>query len=1000
MSAIENAESSGPNLPRRRLVVTATFTAEPLQDSLEFWMAKLNLPFAFAFAPYDQVFQQLLDPGSLLSRNSPGVNVVLIRLEDWLRSRAGSDDLEGLNEYLVQRAAELIVAVRSAMARSPVPLIVGLCPESPSVRGNEEVMPIFARLKDWIADELGLVSGLFLLRPYDFELYPVADYHDAQRDRLGHIPYTDLFFAALGTILARKIRALLCPPYKVIVVDCDNTLWKGVVGEEGVKGIAIPPAWKEMQNLLVNLVGRGFLLCLCSKNDEADVLDVFDKRSDMILRREHLVSWKINWQPKSQNIHDLAGELNVGLDSFVFLDDSPVECAEVRAGCPEVVTLQLPIDGDMTRFLEHVWAFDRLQVTTEDRQRTAMYRQEADRARLLKQAPTIEEFVAGLEICVRISEPAAEKVSRVAQLTQRTNQFNFVTRHRTEADIVALAESRQECRAVEVSDRFGDYGLVGVLIFGTRDKTLEVDTFLLSCRVLGRGVEHRMLGEIGRIAQERGASQVVVVCVPTKKNQPWRDFLENVAAEYRQETDRGLQYRIPADRAAAVIYTPESAQPGVDRTPEAAIHAKLDTAETTGGVSERFDQIAIALSSPQQVLEVLPARHGHIKSRASFKVPYVAPRTETEATLAEIWAGVLRLGSVGIRDRFFELGGTSILAVDLVAQVERRFDTTLPLTSLLEAPTIEQFAQLLASGAALERDTLIRIREGGDKPPIFLVHDGDGETLLYRNLALVLDPGHAVFGLQPLSRANIPMAHSRITEMAACHVDRIRAVQPHGPYLLGGMCAGGVIAFEIGRQLQDQGDHVEMIALIDAADVEATPKAWRFARERAQRFAASFHAEMPVPIIRRGATIVARALRKGRNLTIYMIRDRFERVRDEIRMRLFRYHLDRGLPLPRMLGQIPVRTVYLFAEKGYRPERRFDGELVLFRATSGQGADEPYIARYEDPSLGWGQPRDSGSRRLRYSRRSLEHAPSTQRWSTGPSDARVSGPKIGRRARD
>ena len=159
----------------------------------------------------------------------------------------------------------------------------------------------------------------------------------------------------------------------------------------------------------MELAGKGFLLCLCSKNDESDVLEVFDQRPDMLLKRDHLVSWRINWQPKSQNIRSLAQELNLGLDSFIFLDDNPVECAEVRAGCPEVLTLRLPIDGDIDGFLEHVWAFDRLRVTSEDQQRTAMYKQEAERARFQKQARPIDEFLAGLDLQITISEPAPSR---------------------------------------------------------------------------------------------------------------------------------------------------------------------------------------------------------------------------------------------------------------------------------------------------------------------------------------------------------------------------------------------------------------------------------------------------------------------------------------------------------------------------------------------------------------------------------------------------------------
>ena len=419
---------------------------------------------------------------------------------------------------------------------------------------------ISARIEEEIATALDEVPDLYLVRPDDFRNYPVDDFYDLQRDQLGHIPYTPIFYAALGTILARKIHAITSRPFKVIVLDCDNTLWKGVIGEDGIEGIAIPPAWRQMQQVMLELWGKGFLLCLCSKNDEPDVLEVFDKHPNMILKRDHLVSWRINWQPKSENIRSLAQELNLGLDSFVFVDDNPLECAEVRSGCPEVLTLQLPSEEEITKFLGHIWAFDRLKVTSEDRQRTAMYKQEIERASFQSQALTIDEFFAGLNLQVSFSEPSQSQLSRVAQLTQRTNQFNFTSMRRTEAQIQHLPKSGLECRVVEVRDRFGDYGLVGLMIFSARNNALEVDTFLLSCRVLNRGVEHRMLNELGKLALERNLPTVIVTLVTTKKNKPAADFLESIVAQFSVETAEGNRYSVPAEYAAGVVFTHASIQ--------------------------------------------------------------------------------------------------------------------------------------------------------------------------------------------------------------------------------------------------------------------------------------------------------------------------------------------------------------------------------------------------------------------------------------------------------
>ncbi len=940
------------------LAVAATFTAEPLEDALAFWMRELGQDAVIEFAPHNQIFQELLDPGSLLSRNGGGVNIVLLRVEDWLMFDRGDGDGEEIASRLKRNARDLVDAFRAAAARSATPHLLVFCPASPTALVDPSRRSLLQAVEDQIAGALEEVGGVAVIGPRDFAVYPVETYHDPQRDVLGHIPYTPLFFSALGTVLARRVHTLKAPPYKVIAVDCDNTLWKGVVGEEGIMGIAIPPAFRKLQEFLVGRAAHGFLVCLCSKNEEQDVLDVFEGRPEMPLRRDHLVSWRINWGPKSENLHSLAGELNLGLDSFLFLDDNPVECAEVRANCPEVVTLQLPAEDEIEHFLDHLWAFDRLEVTSEDRQRTAMYRQDAERSRYRQQSQSLAEFLAGLKLDVRIAEPTPEQVPRVAQLTQRTNQFNFTTIRRTEGEIRRLAESGRECRVVEVRDRFGDYGLVGAIIFVPGPEALEVDTFLLSCRVLGRGVEHRMLNELGAMARQRGLARVEATLIPTKKNLPACKFLDGVAAEFRQELEGKVLYRLPAEHAAAVSPSPGtvSAETADDPAPTAS----SPPAPFSARKAAPYERIATALYRPEQVLALLDAQARERRPRPSLSHPPARPVTETEVVLANLWADLLRYEVVGIHDNYFELGGTSLMAVDLFTRVENQLGVKLPLTSLIEAPTVAELARLL--NAPGSRDSLVLIREGGDRLPLFLVHDGDGETMLYRNLAFGLDPGHPVYGLQPYSHADHPILHTRLGEMAAYHIGKIQSVQPHGPYLLGGMCAGGVIAFEIARQLQDQGESIAMVALIDAADIAAELSPWRQAGQRLRSFSTVLDQGGRLSLPRRIAVISNKALRKARNLAVYLIQSRVQVLRDRIRMELFRHCLDRGLGLPRFVHKIPVRTAYLFAERDYRPATPLEGELTLFRATCGEGNDEPYVERYSDPLLGWDRRATRGVR--------------------------------------
>ena len=199
------------------------------------------------------------------------------------------------------------------------------------------------------------------------------------------------------------------------------------------------------------------------------------------------------------------------------------------------------------------------------------------------------------------------------------------------------------------------------------------------------------------------------------------------------------------------------------------------------------------------------------------------PASETESRLARIWADVLHREVVGINDDYFDLGGNSLLAVNLFAKIESQLGIKLPLSSLIEAPTVVELARLLDARGS--HNPVVLIRKGGDGLPLFLIHDADGETMLYRGLAHHLDSAHTVYGLHPYSKANHPILHTCFEEMAEFHIGNIRKIQAHGPYLLGGLCAGGLIAFEMARQLQRDGEQVAMVALLDAADVAAT--VWR-----------------------------------------------------------------------------------------------------------------------------------------------------------------------------
>ena len=662
----------------RTIAITSTFTAEPLDRPLKFWLEELQIPARITFAPYNQVFQQLVDPSSLLGTNRAGVNIILVSFEDWQRTAAEQQAAEMLFPVLERHARDFARAVATTTERTATPQLVCLCPASPAVVTDPGRKRFFEDIAASLQAELQEIAGVYVISTAElFAYYPVAEYHDTHSDRLAHIPFTPLFFSALATMLARKIYSLTNHPYKVIVLDCDQTLWGGVCGEDGARGIEITPPWKKIQEFLLEQYHAGMLLCLCSKNNEADVVEVFTNRSDMSLKLDHFVARRINWRQKSENIRALAQELNLGSDSFIFLDDDPVECAEVQSNCPEVLTFQVSRDPEQAgRFLSHLWIFDHLKVTTEGQQRNLAYKQSAERKRFHNASLSFRDFLAGLDLKIEISPLARHQIPRLSELTQRTNQFNFTTQRRSESEIQSLCQGEgAECLTVNLRDRFGDYGLVGAIIFRAVDCIL-VDTLLLSCRALGKGVEHRLLSKLGEIAIQRGLNRVEVRYLQTNKNRPALEFLEIVGADFKETIDGGFLFRFPAEYAAAIEYRPPEAATIAPASAED--EGLLVMSPDSGDAREKaslLSSIAIELNDAERIHRVI------LQTRRPLSrdvVPFVPPCSPLENRLAHIWSELLGLERIGVHDNFFDLGGHSLLGMQVLSRIRKDLGVELP----------------------------------------------------------------------------------------------------------------------------------------------------------------------------------------------------------------------------------------------------------------------------------------------------------------------------------
>jgi FkbH-like protein len=943
-----------PQVPSAgRLAIAASFTAEPVLPSLALILEEARLPLEVVFAPYHQVFQELLSGTSLLARNAGGVNVVFVRLEDYVRDVSDPESARGVVE---KTARELSEALGQQVRRVKEPTILAVFPPSPAaasgLRGGLE------KAGAELVESAGAIPGIHLLTPGDIEPLATGERHDRLRDQLAHIPFTEDYYASIALALARKVHALRVPAHKVLVLDCDQTLWQGVVGEDGVEGISMPQRLLEVQRFAVEQQARGTLVCLASKNAERDVLEVFEKRPEMVLRMEHVVAHRINWEPKPANLVSLARELNLGLDAFVFLDDNPVECAQMKAELPQVVALQLPENQDVEAWLSRLWTFDRIALTSEDVRRTALYRENAARKRLEESATDISEFLASLGIVIDIAPPADGEWPRVAQLTQRTNQFNFTTKRRTESEMRALPGNGARVLRVNVRDRFGDYGLVGVMIARAEGDELGVDTLLLSCRVLGRGVEHAMLRQLGDLAQESNLSSVALPYLPTPKNEPARSFAESVAARFASAEGKGVVYRIPVPDARAIQHRPGQDPEAVIRARDAEVNKgaadKAASSEPPSPAprSDRYAALAGTLISGRAVVEALRARN---KRRRALAGDPQGAATKTEGALLALWEELLGIEGLGVEDDYFALGGTSLLAAQVFAEIERRFGVRLRLTAILEAPTVRALARRLEPESPARAGGLVTLKRGGGRK-LFLVHDGDGETLLYLNLARRLPEEYSVFGIEPRRLPGVPLAHARIEDMAEFYIGEMRKEQPRGPYLVGGLCAGGVIAYEMSAQLGRAGETAGLVALFDAAHPRAEKRRGRIAQQRLGRMAQVFaEARSRHPsILRRAVFIVGEVFRKGVNTLAWEVGSRGRRLSTRLRFRLLRGLLQRGRPWPSFLKGLSIREIYDSAEAAYVPPPVQGAGVVLLRAREGQGNDVPYREVYEDGTFGWG----------------------------------------------
>ena len=525
-----------------RLSILRSSTIEPVVPLLKSAAAVRGIDLTVQLGRFNAFVQDILSADSPLYAFAPDVVLLFAEARDlapdlWTDIVAMSAaEIDAAERRTLGTLDECLQAFRS---RSDAALVVHtLEVPSPCRWGVLDAQlgvgqgATFRRINEALVRRAREYRGVYVL-DYDAltSRHGKRHWHDARKGLTIRLSMSSHHLNDLADEWMRFITPLSGRICKVLVVDLDNTLWGGVVGEDGFDGIKLGPeypgaAFQWVQQALLDLHHRGIVLAVCSKNNPADALDVIRRHPGMLLREEHFAAVRLNWEDKAENLTAIARELNVGMDAIAFVDDNPAERQRIRTSLPDVTVIELP--DDPFKFAETIHrsaVFERLTLSDEDRTRGQLYSKDRQRLELERSAGSIEDYYHSLQMTVEISPMSAETLPRAAQLTQKTNQFNLTTRRYSETQLGRFAASPgSHVYLLRLLDRFGDNGIVGLAILHDEGPACVIDGFLLSCRVIGRTVETALLAVVAADARERGAARLMGTFVPTARNGPASQF--------------------------------------------------------------------------------------------------------------------------------------------------------------------------------------------------------------------------------------------------------------------------------------------------------------------------------------------------------------------------------------------------------------------------------------------------------------------------------------------
>jgi FkbH-like protein len=562
----ELAKSSKLCLRRCKIAILGSSTTSLLVPVLQALCLRDQIDADIYEGTYGSMEQEIRDPASGLARFRPDIVVLMMHWRDLRLEPVTADPQSWIDRFMEQRKRDWQRMAESFSSHVVQPSFD--YPATDAFGSLSGILPggrasmidqLNLRLRAEAAGNVSIVDMARVQREVGASRWEDdnAWYRYRQHPAVGALP-------ALAEAYMSHVRPVLGLSRKVLVTDLDNTLWRGVIGEDGLDGIAIGPgtpegeAYLQLQQYLLELKRRGILLAVCSKNNPEDALSPFLHHPYMALKREDFAAFRANWDDKVANLQAIARELSLGVDSFVFLDDNPLEREWVRSQLPEVAVVELgsaPLD--FVRQLDRGRYFEALTLSGEDVARAEQYRNQARREQLHASSASLDDFLRDLSLEASVESIAERNVARVAQLVNKTNQFNVTTRRYTEAQVLTLAQdTRGWTGAFRLSDRMDSYGLIGVLICrAIATEQWEVDTWLMSCRALGRQMERFMFDRMIEAAIARRIKRIGAVYRVTAKNGLVKELYDQVGFRRVNEDAEGARYELEVPVALTVTAT-------------------------------------------------------------------------------------------------------------------------------------------------------------------------------------------------------------------------------------------------------------------------------------------------------------------------------------------------------------------------------------------------------------------------------------------------------------